>query len=215
MEKPGGLQSTGSQRVGHDWATSLSPISSGLLLILWESNHYFLRFLLCPHCEASPLESPALTLDITGRQLCVRPSNITLINFTTPCEIHNYSLGRIALSDVCNIHQSGEFGHWRHWQGQSEGAGEEGLLLFLLCWLWLPLPPANSRDLADKCEDWGSAAEPGSSSLCFSWPARESYPHVRFHTVPCSHLPFQTAKPPPSPKEPQTKAAWSGDILIG
>ena len=25
MEEPGGLQSTGSQRVGHDWATSLSP----------------------------------------------------------------------------------------------------------------------------------------------------------------------------------------------
>ena len=24
MEEPGGLQSTGSQRVGHDWATSLS-----------------------------------------------------------------------------------------------------------------------------------------------------------------------------------------------
>ena len=24
-EEPGGLQSTGSQRVGHDWATSLSP----------------------------------------------------------------------------------------------------------------------------------------------------------------------------------------------
>ena len=51
---------------------------------------------------------------ITGQQLCVRPSDITLINFTTPCEIHNYSLGRIALSDVCNIHQSGEFGRWRH-----------------------------------------------------------------------------------------------------
>ena len=24
MEEPGGLQSTGSQRVGHDWATSLT-----------------------------------------------------------------------------------------------------------------------------------------------------------------------------------------------
>ena len=28
MEEPGGLQSTGSQRVGHDWATSLSDFVS-------------------------------------------------------------------------------------------------------------------------------------------------------------------------------------------
>ena len=33
-EEPGGLQSTGSQRVGHDWATSLH---FSLLAILWNS----------------------------------------------------------------------------------------------------------------------------------------------------------------------------------
>ena len=33
-EEPGGLQSTGSQRVGHDWATSLS-----LWLSLWSNSH--------------------------------------------------------------------------------------------------------------------------------------------------------------------------------
>ena len=37
-ERPGGLQSMGSQRVGHDWATSLSLISSPsffLFTFLW------------------------------------------------------------------------------------------------------------------------------------------------------------------------------------
>ena len=36
MEEPGGLQSTGSQRVGHDWATSLSFI---LVMIAKVSIH--------------------------------------------------------------------------------------------------------------------------------------------------------------------------------
>ena len=33
MEGPGGLQSTGSQRVGHDWVTSLSLCGDGLVAI--------------------------------------------------------------------------------------------------------------------------------------------------------------------------------------
>ena len=46
MEEPGGLQSTGLQRVGHDWATSLSlSLSAGILLgtrVLWfQSSHHF------------------------------------------------------------------------------------------------------------------------------------------------------------------------------
>ena len=36
MEEPGGLQFLGSQRVGHDWATSLSLVASGgLLAVTW------------------------------------------------------------------------------------------------------------------------------------------------------------------------------------
>ena len=35
-EKPGGLQSTGSQRVGHDWATSLSLGYVGLSCSMWD-----------------------------------------------------------------------------------------------------------------------------------------------------------------------------------
>ena len=46
-EEPGGLQSTGSQRVGHDWATSLHFTSqfTGCLPITWakrEYNHFYL-----------------------------------------------------------------------------------------------------------------------------------------------------------------------------
>ena len=44
-EEPGGLQSTGSQRVGHDWATSLS-----LLLYLQSRNDFLL---ISPHTHAS------------------------------------------------------------------------------------------------------------------------------------------------------------------
>ena len=34
-EEPGGLQSMGSQRVGHDWATSLSQLNSSTSEIAW------------------------------------------------------------------------------------------------------------------------------------------------------------------------------------
>ena len=37
MEEPGGLQSMGSQRVGHDWATSLTLYS---LLLAIASKHF-------------------------------------------------------------------------------------------------------------------------------------------------------------------------------
>ena len=36
-EEPGGLQSTGSQRVGHDWATSLSLWLCKMLLWIWKN----------------------------------------------------------------------------------------------------------------------------------------------------------------------------------
>ena len=38
MEKPGRLQSMGSQRVGHDWATSLSFFSTGLYICFCAST---------------------------------------------------------------------------------------------------------------------------------------------------------------------------------
>jgi len=50
-EEPGRLQSTGSQRVGHDWATSLSAIrvvSSAYLRLL-----VFLLAILIPACASS------------------------------------------------------------------------------------------------------------------------------------------------------------------
>ena len=39
-EEPGGLQSMGSQRVGHDWATSLSPLSDleSHRIMMWLSS---------------------------------------------------------------------------------------------------------------------------------------------------------------------------------
>ena len=42
MEKPGGLQSMGLQRVGHNWATSHSPWTSIFLFIYWPSIAKFL-----------------------------------------------------------------------------------------------------------------------------------------------------------------------------
>ena len=45
--RPGMLQSFGSQRVGHDWATGLNRSSSGILpLYKWECYHGILSFLL-------------------------------------------------------------------------------------------------------------------------------------------------------------------------
>ena len=85
MEEPGGLQSTGSQRVGHDWVTNFHFLST---FTYFSVNHIF-WFLLVSHfsnfihvCEwyspplwgsaASPSDSTAL-----WRQ----PSNMQLINF--------------------------------------------------------------------------------------------------------------------------------------
>ena len=47
MEEPGGLQSTGSQRVGHKWATSLS-LSIVYLCLLWSYSVY--KCLLSTYC---------------------------------------------------------------------------------------------------------------------------------------------------------------------
>ena len=44
MEEPGGLQSTGSQRVGHDWATSLSLSVSQLINFCLK---YWVAWVLC------------------------------------------------------------------------------------------------------------------------------------------------------------------------
>ena len=39
--KPGVLQSMGSQRVGHDWATELNYYSSGLVVFIWNTSLKF------------------------------------------------------------------------------------------------------------------------------------------------------------------------------
>ena len=45
-EEPGGLQSTGSQRVGHDWATSLSLYNyKNSSSLIWPSNHQYQKIL--------------------------------------------------------------------------------------------------------------------------------------------------------------------------
>ena len=49
MKKPGGLQSMGLQRVGHNWATSHSPWTSIFLFIYWPSIAKFL-FCCCGCC---------------------------------------------------------------------------------------------------------------------------------------------------------------------
>ena len=49
-EEPGGLQSMGSWRVGHDWATSLHFASGGLLLLLLLSRFSHVR-IKCFYCE--------------------------------------------------------------------------------------------------------------------------------------------------------------------
>ena len=61
MEKPGGLQSTGSQRVGHDWATSLS-------LSLTRRVTAQGRRLLHPQGSLPPRLSPSLWEE--GKDLC-------------------------------------------------------------------------------------------------------------------------------------------------
>ena len=60
MEEPGGLQFTGSQRVGHDWATSLS-LSLSAIRVMSSSYLRLLLFLpavLIPACDSS---SPTFT----------------------------------------------------------------------------------------------------------------------------------------------------------
>ena len=62
MEEPGGLQSTGSQRVGHDWATSLS-LSFKFKCILKKSTS-FTAFLhvLCFCCHILKIHICSLTI---------------------------------------------------------------------------------------------------------------------------------------------------------
>ena len=73
-EKPGGLQSTGSQRVGHDWATSLHLPSSHFIYHLnhgWgnEDNGDRLQKIPCMYCYTQypqPCSRPPLTHAYTG-----------------------------------------------------------------------------------------------------------------------------------------------------
>ena len=51
MEKPGRLQSMGSQRAGQDWATSLSPF----FLVLKAEKHFFSSI----HIEIEMIKSPS------------------------------------------------------------------------------------------------------------------------------------------------------------
>ena len=58
MEEPSGLQSTGSQRVGHDWAISLSDFT--LYLVMWVKWYFPPKILVMPSFRGhQPLGSNA------------------------------------------------------------------------------------------------------------------------------------------------------------
>ena len=138
---------------------------------------------------------------ITGQQLCLRSWYHSHQLHDTPQDSQlfsgTYLSVFVALSDVCNIHQPGESGRWRHWRG--EGPREEELLLFLLDCLWLPLPPATSRDLDDKRE--GSEGLLQSRSRSHS--AVPGQPERAIHTcvfTPCLAPTCPQTKATPSPQ---------------
>ena len=68
-EEPGGLQSTGSQRVGHDWATSLHFTSHSAIRVMLSAYLKLLIFLpaiLIPACAYS---SPAFLMMYSAYKL--------------------------------------------------------------------------------------------------------------------------------------------------
>ena len=67
-EEPGGLQSTGSQRVGHDWRTSLplSYIHTHIYIASYEDSHILnVSFTNIPECPKLIYNLPKFTWTIT------------------------------------------------------------------------------------------------------------------------------------------------------
>ena len=72
MEEPGGLQSTGSQRVGHDWVSDLTEKHLYAQLLIAACTAQWLLSQLLPICLPSPLIYSFLSW------ICIGFSSITL-----------------------------------------------------------------------------------------------------------------------------------------
>ena len=73
-EKPGGLQSMGSWRVGHDWATSLTH----LLTYAFENKKNWGKSAPFSTFQVTDLKSPLLFTTLSGGQYCAELSKTTI-----------------------------------------------------------------------------------------------------------------------------------------
>ena len=87
MEEPGGLQSTGSQRVGHKWATSLS-LSIVYLGLLWSYSVY--KCLLSTYCI--PGSTLARSVYKCFLSTCCIPGSTVVSSQQIPYLILNFSV---------------------------------------------------------------------------------------------------------------------------
>ena len=79
MEEPGGLQSTGLQRVGHDWATSLSFFLSTLLSTYPLKYQFSSVAQLCPIFATVWTTAHQASLSITNCRSLPKPMSIELV----------------------------------------------------------------------------------------------------------------------------------------